>query len=103
MPGMWELPAVDAAGLPHESMAFTVRHSITDTNYYVSIYRLDIKNEKRLPQGGAAREWQPVRDLPILPLTGLTRKVLKRLKAWPGYDGAMVPVVFEGAREDVLG
>lgn len=102
MPGMWELPAIDAAAVQMEARAFAVRHSITDTNYYVTIYRLDAKQEKRLPQTGAARQWHSVRELHMLPLTGLARKVLKRLKAWPGYDGAGLPVVIEEGRQSVI-
>lgn len=102
MPGMWELPAIDAASVELESRAFTVRHSITDTNYYVTIYRLDSKQEKRLPQSTGVRQWQPVRELHTLPLTGLARKVLKRMKAWPGYDGAGVPVVIEDGRRSMM-
>lgn len=102
MPGMWELPAIDAAAVETEARAFAVRHSITDTNYYVTIYRLDARQEKRLPQTGAERRWHSVRELQTLPLTGLTRKVLKRLKAWPGYDGAGLPVVIGESRQRVM-
>lgn len=102
MPGMWELPAIDAVAAQVESRAFAVRHSITDTNYYVTIYRLDARHEKRLPQTDAARRWHSVRELQKLPLTGLARKVLKRLKAWPGYDGAGLPVVIEESRRSAM-
>jgi hypothetical protein len=34
------------------------------------------------------REWVPARRLTELPLTGLSRKILKRLKVMPGYGGA---------------
>lgn len=88
MPGMWELPEIDPEIASEEEKALTLRHSITDTNYYVSIYRLDAKQQPRLPQRRAARQWHRVRDLQSLPLTGLTRKALIRLHAWPGYDGA---------------
>jgi A/G-specific adenine glycosylase len=87
MPGMWELPEIDPKSAPEENKALTLRHSITDTNYYVSIYRLDA-NRYRLPERSAARQWCCARDLQTLPLTGLARKALKRLHAWPGYDGA---------------
>lgn len=102
MPGMWELPVIDAASMQIEARAFTVRHSITDTNYYVTIYRLDAKQEKQLPSPSAARQWHSVRELHTLPLTGLARKVLKRLKAWPGYDGAGPPVVIENSRQMLI-
>lgn len=88
MPGMWELPEIDPETALEENKALTLRHSITDTNYYVSIYRLDPKQLRRLPKRSAPRQWCRVRDLQTLPLTGLTRKALKRLHSWPGYgDG----------------
>lgn len=90
MPGFWELPAIDASHAQEEKKALTVRHSITDTNYYVSIYELDAKQQRNLPKGKATRKWFPVHELNTLPLTGLTRKVLRRLRAWPGLDGAAV-------------
>lgn len=86
MAGMWELPGMDPERSPEEKKALTVRHSITDTNYYVSIYRLAAKEEKDLPKTKAARQWFAVEELERLALTGLTRKVLKRLRAWPEFD-----------------
>jgi A/G-specific adenine glycosylase len=86
MPGMWELPKMDASSAPEEKKALTLRHSITDTNYYVTIYELDPGLQKDLPNGKAARHWVGVRELNMLPLTGLTRKVLQRMRAWPGFE-----------------
>lgn len=92
MPGMWELPELDPAYIPEGRRALTLRHSITDTNYYVTIYELNADDRKKLPKRKAAREWFAVDDLHTIPLTGLARKVLKRLRTWPGYD-AYGPVV----------
>jgi len=88
MPGMWELPMIDAAHayVTEENKALTLRHSITDTNYYVTIYKLDTKHQKNLPKRRAAREWFTTRELHSLPVTGLARKALKRLRAWPGFE-----------------
>jgi A/G-specific adenine glycosylase len=86
MPGMWELPTIDAGTVPEEKRALTLRHSITDTNYYVSIYRLDATQQKSLPKRRTSRQWFAVRELHALPLTGLARKVLKRLRVWPGFE-----------------
>lgn len=92
MPGMWELPGIDPESAGEENKSLTLRHSITDTNYYVSVYTLDPKQQHRLPKGEAVRQWHRVRDLRALPLTGLARKALKRLHAWPGYGEAGVAV-----------
>lgn len=88
MAGMWELPGLNPERAPEEKKALTVRHSITDTNYYVSIYELGPKEETNLPRTEMARRWFAVDELHGLALTGLARKVLKRLHAWPGFDGA---------------
>ena len=87
MPGMWELPAIDPDYAPEEKKALTVRHSITDTNYYVTIFDLGAELQRHLPKRKITRRWFPVRDLDTLPLTGLTRKVLQRLQFWPGFEG----------------
>ena len=89
MPGMWELPAIDPDSAPEEKKALTVRHSITDTNYYVTIYGLEPEQQRHLPKRKTARRWFPVRELDALPLTGLTRKVLQRLHVWPGFEGSV--------------
>jgi A/G-specific adenine glycosylase len=93
MPGLWELPAIDGAHPPEEKKALTVRHSITDTNYYVSIYEMEARRQRDLPKRGAVRQWFTLRELNTMPLTGLTRKALKRLRAWPGFDGPKASVV----------
>jgi hypothetical protein len=45
----------------------------------------------------------PVLDLPEQPLTGLTRKILKRLRVMPGYSGMRPLVMAEEAQEAVAG
>jgi A/G-specific adenine glycosylase len=86
MPGMWELPVIDAEHAPEENKALTLRHSITDTNYYVTVYALDAEQQRQLPERRAARQWWAVRELHTVALTGLARKALKRLRAWPGFE-----------------
>jgi A/G-specific adenine glycosylase len=81
MPGMWELPSLDPKTAPEEAKLLTLRHSITNTNYFVAIYGLKLKELRTLST--SRKRWFPVNELPALPLTGLTRKVLKRLHAWP--------------------
>jgi hypothetical protein len=76
MAGMWELPPYipNAEPKPGESPAFTVRHAITVTNHVVDVYVLQSRAVRSL-----AGEWVPVGELPRRALTGLTRKVLRRL------------------------
>ncbi len=71
MPGMWELPVYESQ--PEELPEFTVRHAITVTNHVVDVY---VARSGRLR--GIAGEWVLVSELSQRPLTGLTRKVLRR-------------------------
>jgi A/G-specific adenine glycosylase len=93
MPGMWELPALGPNPAPEDAPILTLRHSITNTNYFVSIYGLNLKELRNHSKTTTARRWFAVDELPNLPLTGLARKVLKRLQTWPGPgDAGPVPV-----------
>jgi A/G-specific adenine glycosylase len=69
MPGMWELPEItgeDGLHAPH----LTLRHSITVTDYTVYVVRT-------AASGGAQGKWVARSRLQKLPLTGLTRKILR--------------------------
>jgi A/G-specific adenine glycosylase len=70
MPHMWELPEIEAA-VDHATPAFTLRHSITTTDYTVGIWNASSVK-------GSRGEWIPVSRLTRLPLTGLARKILRR-------------------------
>jgi A/G-specific adenine glycosylase len=79
MAGMWELPVYIPSTNPSaeakagESPEFTVRHAITVTNHVVDVYvRSDVAR-------GLEGEWVPVSQLSERALTGLTRKVLRRV------------------------
>ncbi|ACO31406.1 MAG TPA: A/G-specific adenine glycosylase [Acidobacterium sp.] len=96
MPGLWELPLVDPAGLAEDGILLTVRHSITNTNYYVTIYSLLPDQRDRLQVPARSTRWISARELRSIPLTGLARKVLKRLKIMPGYTGMGPQVLIEG-------
>jgi A/G-specific adenine glycosylase len=75
MPGMWELPpAPPRNGAPAREPAvlFRLRHSITDTDYRVTVLRGAVPG--RRVQG----RWVRLSRLPRLPLTGLARKILRR-------------------------
>lgn len=71
MAGMWELP--QSSQLPDNSEPAhwrTFRHSITVTNYTVHVIRKAVAGT---PRG----RWIALDDIPALPLTGLTRKILR--------------------------
>jgi len=101
MPGMWELPQIDAVNAEAARRLLDVRHSITVTNYYVTVYGYDSSAESGLPESKGERRWVNSRELTELPLTGLTRKVLKRLKTLPGYTGPGPAVRFDEVTPEV--
>jgi A/G-specific adenine glycosylase len=71
MPGMWELPELEGqkeGKLP----LLKLRHAITITDYTVFVH--DSNNRKR-----TADRWVPLRSVHRLPLTGLTRKIIRGL------------------------
>ncbi|HVP53721.1 MAG TPA: A/G-specific adenine glycosylase [Candidatus Eisenbacteria bacterium] len=75
MAGMWELPEISVAQPKVEILA-SFRHSITDTDYEVSIMPGSADLLQSLDGNArwfAAKQWQK------LALTGLTRKVLRKL------------------------
>jgi A/G-specific adenine glycosylase len=80
MPGMWELPCLqpDHVGAD-ESRFFTLRHAIMQTNYRVSVFAM----VGRFGRKGSTRKrdgcWIEEAELPSLPLTGLARKIFRRL------------------------
>lgn len=71
MPGMWELPEIVAPS--GRVPLLKLRHSITNTNYSVTVFA------GKPADSGSAR-WVPLKSASRLPLTGLTRKILRRIK-----------------------
>ncbi len=87
MAGMWELPEIgvpagaekqvprsvrnDKANGGTRTLLFSVRHSITVTDYTVRIW-------DGAPLDASSGEWVAVRRLSKIPLTGLSRKVLRK-------------------------
>jgi adenine-specific DNA glycosylase len=90
MPGMWELPELanmngaeflvvaptplrqpPGTAPPNRGPLFTLRHSITITNYTVCVWRA------RVPSSLGGR-WIPVKRLRNMALTGLAKKILRR-------------------------
>jgi adenine-specific DNA glycosylase len=76
MAGMWELPQSSEPPRPLPASAHwrTFRHSITVTDYTVHVLR-NIRLLNPLP--GAKAKWIAVDRIPQIPITGLTRKILK--------------------------
>ncbi len=71
MAGMWELPQGDTAN--GEVVLRNVRHSITDTDYAITV----VKGASKEMRGG---RWVKLEDATSLPLTGLTKKILRKVK-----------------------
>ncbi|WP_263367187.1 A/G-specific adenine glycosylase [Edaphobacter bradus] len=83
MPGMYELPPLSQDAVESREPILRLRHAITNTNYYVQIYAPRGPRDRALRRAvPAAREdlrWVRTGRLSSLPLTGLARKVLRRL------------------------
>jgi A/G-specific adenine glycosylase len=95
MPGMWDLPP--AAPERESRLLLELRHSITVTNYQVSVYGYAAQEQEDLPAAEGTRRWIRASELIEIPLTGLARKVLKRLDVIPnGNTNAPLPCA--GAR-----
>jgi A/G-specific adenine glycosylase len=69
MPGMWELPELKSTN--GDGPAFTLRHSITVTDYAVRVWR-----EAASSRGSG--KWIPAERLGKVALTGLARKILRK-------------------------
>jgi A/G-specific adenine glycosylase len=84
MPGMWELPEVEMREDDHDREALALRHAITVTNYRVHVLRFTEREAAlRWPAHETSRQWTKSSELSALPLTGLTRKILRRLQIIP--------------------
>ncbi len=86
MAGMWELPEIDEQGTdagPERNVDRTakelcvVRHSITDTDYEVCAVCVGLK--MLATKDRKAGRWVRREETFELPLTGLTRKILRKL------------------------
>ena len=70
MPGMWELPEFQ---IRSAKALFTLRHSITVTDYLVRVVEMPSLE-------GVSGRWVAHSRLASLPLTGLARKILRRVE-----------------------
>jgi len=76
MAGMWELPAIDSSSLNGNRPLMRLRHSITDTDYHVAVFAFE---PKQLSHCSTETRWAARKQWEQLALTGLTRKILRRL------------------------
>ncbi|HEU5403615.1 MAG TPA: A/G-specific adenine glycosylase, partial [Terriglobales bacterium] len=70
---MWELPGMAE---PDGTPVVQLRHSITNHDYIVLVYRMSSPGIR----GG---KWIGLKKAHTLPLTGLTRKILRAANLWP--------------------
>jgi A/G-specific adenine glycosylase len=81
MPGMWELPQSSEPPRPLPASVHwrTFRHSITVTDYTVHVLRNTTLRNTPLPATppAAKGKWIAIDRIPQVPITGLTRKILK--------------------------
>jgi A/G-specific adenine glycosylase len=81
MPGMWELPQSSEHPRPLPASAHwrTFRHSITVTDYTVHVlWNTRLRNMPLSDTPPAAKgKWIAIDRIPQIPITGLTRKILK--------------------------
>ncbi|SDF81618.1 A/G-specific adenine glycosylase [Terriglobus roseus] len=86
MANMLELPQLSmhkdtGALVLLEEPLLRVRHSIVGTNYYVEVVGMATRRDAgKHALRGDAMEWVPATKLQEVPLTGLARKVLQRMK-----------------------
>ncbi len=83
MPGMYELPPLPQDAVQGREPMLRVRHSITNTNYYVQVFAARDRGDRGLrravPAAKGDLHWVRTSRLGSLPLTGLAKKVLQRL------------------------
>jgi|SRR5271157_1468353 len=76
MAGMWELPVIPECQRDGHEPVAKLRHSITDTDYEISVISL---SPEELPSFETGARWFSRKRWERLPLTGLARKVLRQL------------------------
>ncbi len=81
MPCMWELPELRQVKR-NQTPVFTLRHSITVTDYTVQVWR------EATPAASDGGKWIPARSVERLPLTGLALKILRKAEVLGKRNGA---------------
>lgn len=70
MPGMWELP--EYTRQVHRQPLLRLKHSITNTDWRIEVHAASRASAR------VGEQWVPLEQVSRLPLTGLTRKILRR-------------------------
>jgi hypothetical protein len=82
MPGLWELPLLRES--EDKDVRMTVRHAIMNVKYIVRVRDVRENDLATLAVIDSERQWVLLRDAGGMALTGLARKVLKRVIASAG-------------------
>jgi len=79
MAGMWELPPLSLEVVAAYEPVVAVKHGITDTTYDVRVYGA-LELEREVSAGETVRlHWVAVETLALVALTGLARKILRKM------------------------
>ncbi len=76
MAGMWELPELSVGKVNCDAPLVRLRHSITDTDYRVAVFAVAAD---QLRECATDAKWFTSRQCERLALTGLARKILRRV------------------------
>jgi len=79
MPGMWELPKISEDHFNSEGAEVSLRHAIVQTNYVVHVHAMDAEALLKFRASADEDKWISLDSLSSLPLTGLARKILRRV------------------------
>jgi A/G-specific adenine glycosylase len=80
MPGLWELPVLRDPAVAPEDLHMTLRHAIMQVNYEVRIRSVSECDVQSLTLTGGERRWVLLNQAMTMALTGMTRKVLTRIR-----------------------
>jgi A/G-specific adenine glycosylase len=88
MPGLWQLPELRHSAVPEHDLRMTLRHSIMQINYTARVRDVSASEVIELTVRTGRRRWIPLDKTAAMPLTGLARKILTRVRlqstaAWP--------------------
>ena len=101
MPSMYELPPLSQDAVQGREPVLRLRHSITNTNYYVQVFAARGPQDRGLRRAVPAAKndlhWIRTSRLAEIPLTGLARKSLQRLDVMavklPPLADAILPLL----------
>jgi A/G-specific adenine glycosylase len=79
MANMWELPPLSPEVVAPYEPVLTVKHSITNTNYDVRLFSSQGPARELEREVSGQIRWVSVETLASVALTGLTRKILRKM------------------------